>query len=157
MQCAIEGQGNYRLRRLGAIRFGLYAAPDHVRRHGAPERPEDLHRHPVIGWTEDLAYLAMANWLESRCSGLRPCLRLASFAAQFEAVRKGAGWAVLSDFAARRAGLVPALPGVFRPESELWLLTHGQSGALQRVRRVRDCVAAAIREELAAKSDAGCA
>lgn len=32
-------QGNYRMRKLGTIRFGLYASPDYIRRHGTPEQP----------------------------------------------------------------------------------------------------------------------
>lgn len=141
-------QGNYRLKKVGAIHFGLYASEGYVRRNGSPDVPEDLHRHKVIGWAEDLTYLTMANWLASHCPGIRPSLRLTSFAAQVEAVQKGAGWAVLPDFIAIPAGFVPGLPDLFRPESELWLLTHAQSRALQRVNLVRDRVIVAIREEL---------
>lgn len=140
--------GNYRLKKVAVIRFGLYASEDYVRRNGYPDVPEDLHRHQVIGWTEDLTYLAMANWLASHCPGVRPSLRLTSFAAQAEAVRQGAGWAVLPDFIAVPAGFAPGMPDLFRPESELWLLTHAQSRALQRVNLVRDRVIVAIREEL---------
>ncbi|MDQ7263021.1 LysR substrate-binding domain-containing protein [Paracoccus sp. PS-1] len=134
-----SSQGSYRLKKMGVIRFGLYASEEYVRRNGFPDVPEDLHRHRVIGWTEDLAYLAMANWLASHCPGVRPSLRLTSFAAQVEAVRKGGGWAVLPDFIAVPAGFVLGLPDLFSPESELWLLTHAQSLALPRVKLTRDC------------------
>lgn len=137
-------RGNYRIRKLGAIGFGLYAAPDHVRRHGSPQSPGDLHRHRIVGWSEDLGFLAMANWLSSHCPGLRPGLRLTSFAAQVAAVRHGAGWAVLPDFIARPAGFLPA-PGALPPlVTDLWLLVHEQAQALRRVRLVRECLADAL-------------
>lgn len=137
-------RGNYRIRKLGAIRFGLYAAPEHVRQHGSPQSPGDLHQHRVIGWTEDLGFLTMANWLNSHCPGLRPGLRLTSFAAQVEAVRHGAGWAVLPDFIARPAGFVAGLQALAPLVADLWLLVHEQAQALRRVRLVRECLADAL-------------
>ncbi len=138
-------RGNYRLKKVGAIRFGLYASPEYVARHGVPDAPEDLHRHRVIGWTEDFAFLTMAAWLNAHCPGLRPSLRLTSFATQVEAVGMGAGWAVLPDFIARPAGFLPGLASLPRLESDLWLLAHEQSLALPRVRSVRDHIAAALK------------
>lgn len=142
------GQGNYVMRKIGAIRFGLYASPGYVRRQGTPGRPGDLHRHRVVGWTDDLRFLTMAAWLESLCPGLRPSLRLMSLAAQIEAVRNDAGWAVLPDFAAVPAGLVPGLTDAPPLAPDLWLLTHAQSQALPRVRLARDYMVGALRDKL---------
>lgn len=140
-------RGNYRLSKVGTIRFGLYASAEYTRRHGIPQNPGDLHRHRVVGWTEDLSFLAMASWLGGQCPGLRPSLRLTSFAAQVEAVRNGAGWAVLPDFIARPGGFagLEALPGL---EADLWLLVHDHSLALPRVKLVRDRIASAVAERL---------
>lgn len=143
-------QGNYRIRKLGAIRFGLYATPDHARQYGIPERPQDLHHHRVIGWTEDHEFLAMATWLASHCAGLRPALHLTSLTAQLEAVRCGAGWAVLPEFVARPAGLQPGLDRVAQLVCDLWLLVHERSQALRRVQLVRDCLAACLQARFAA-------
>nr|BAH90433.1 LysR family transcriptional regulator [uncultured bacterium] len=140
-------RGNYRLRRVGAIRFGLYASADHVARHGTPGNPEDLHRHRMVGWTEDFAYLAMAAWLSGHCPGLRPSLRLTSLAAQVAAVEQGAGWAVLPDFIARPAGFLPGLVSLPPLGTDLWLLGHEQSLALPRVRLVRDHIAGVLKSK----------
>lgn len=137
-------QGNYRIRKVGSIRFGLYASPHYVREHGVPRNPDDLDRHRIIGWTEDLAFLTMAVWLTRHCPGARPTLRLTSFAAQFEAVRNGAGWAVLPDFIALPAGFLPALEDLPPLAADLWLLVHEQAQALRRVKLVRECIAAAL-------------
>ncbi len=137
-------RGNYRIRKIGAISFGLYASADHVAQHGTPRTADELHQHRVVGWTEDLAFLTMAGWLEGHCPGLRPALRLTSFAAQVEAVRHGAGWAVLPDFIARPAGFLPGLQALPPLVTDLWLLVHEQAQALPRVRLVRECVATTL-------------
>lgn len=137
-------QGNYRIRKVGTILFGLYASPEYVRKHGTPQSPDELLGHRVIGWTEDLGFLTMARWLASHCPGVRPSLRLTSFAAQVEAVRGNAGWAVLPDFIAGPAGFVPGLTDLSPLAPDLWLLVHEQALALRRVQRVRDCITAAL-------------
>lgn len=141
------GQGNYRIRKVGAIRFGLYASPGYVRQNGSPRDLDDMLRHRIIGWSEDLAFLTMATWLASHAPGLRPSLRLTSLAAQVEAVRNGAGWAVLPDFIGRPAGFVAGLEDLPPLEPDLWLLVHEQAQALRRVKLVRDCVSATLLAE----------
>lgn len=141
-------QGNYRMRKLGTIRFGLYASPDYIRRYGTPEQPDDLHRHRVVGWTENLRFLTMATWLERLCPGLRPALCLMSLAAQMEAVGNHAGWAVLPDFAAVPAGFLPALTSSPPLTPDLWLLTHEQSQTVPGVMLTRDCLAQALKAVL---------
>jgi len=136
--------GNYRVRKVGTIRFGLYASPDYVSRHGIPRNPDDMHRHGIVGWSEDMGFLTMATWLARNCPGLRPSLSLTSFVAQVEAVRNGAGWAVLPDFIALPAGFLPGLDGLPPLVSDLWLLVHEQAQTLQRVRLVRDCITATL-------------
>ncbi|MEI2296530.1 LysR family transcriptional regulator [Ensifer sp. MJa1] len=137
-------QGNYRQRRLGSTRFGLYAAPDYVARHGMPESAADLHHHRLIGWSEDLSYLVMVTWLDALCPGLRPAMRFSSFGGQMAAVKSGLGLAVLPDFAAEAAGFVPLLEQVPPLTSDLWLLVHGQSAELRRVRLVKEAVITAL-------------
>ncbi|WP_244427843.1 LysR family transcriptional regulator [Sinorhizobium fredii] len=133
-------RGNYRQRKLGHVAFGIYAAPGYAARQGTPASPADLYRHRVIGWTEDLRYLVMANWLEALCPGLQPALRLSSLGAQMAAVKHGLGLAELPSFAAEPAGLVSLLPEAPRLIPELWMLVHEQAAALPRVRHVKDAL-----------------
>lgn len=140
--------GSYRMKKIGEIGFGLYASDEYIRRNGIPARSEDLHRHRVIGWTEDLHFLTMATWLESVCPGIQPSLRLSSLGAQLSAARNGAGWAVLPDFAAVPAGLLPGLVDLPGLASDLWLLIHEQSQSLPRVKLARDYLVEALRGEL---------
>ena len=144
--------GNYRIRKVGSVRFGLYASPDYVRGHGTPQSPDDLRQHRVIGWTDDLAFLTMASWLTSQCPEIRPALRLTSFAAQVQAVGMGAGWSVLPDFIAQPSGFVPALKDLSPLAPDLWLLVHEPAQSLHRVQLVRDCLAQALAARFAAQA-----
>lgn len=146
LRLARPSEGNYRMRKIGEIRFGLYASPEYVERNGVPVHPQDLHRHRVIGWTEDLHFLSMATWLESVCPGVQPALRLTSLGAQLSAARNGAGWAVLPDFVAVPAGLSPGIVDFPRLASDLWLLTHEQSQSLPRVKLVRNYLIEILRK-----------
>lgn len=138
-------QGNYRIRKLGQVNFGLYASPDYVSRMGHPKTAEDLRRHNVIGWAEDFSYLLMVRWLQALCPGLQPSLRLMSFAAQLTAVRHGMGWAVLPDFSARAEGFVAADMDVPALRPDLWLLTHAEGSTRTEVIACRDAIVSAIR------------
>ena len=131
-------QGSYLQRRLGQISFGLYASKAYVARYGIPQRPEDLRNHRIIGWAPDLHYLTMAIWLEALYPGGQPIVRLSSLSAQLSAVRLGIGLAVLPNFAAQEADLVPALPEVSPLVSDLWILIHKRSGYLPRVEAVKN-------------------
>lgn len=137
-------QGNYRQRKLGQIPFGLYAAPDYLARHGMPTSPTDLHRHRLVGWSEELSYLIMVAWLETLCPGLQPALRFSSLGAQMAAVKNDLGLAVLPVFAAEPAGFVALLPDVPPLAPDLWLLVHEQAAELPRVRLVKEVVVAVL-------------
>lgn len=130
--------GPYKMQKIGQIPFGLFASPGYVSQHGAPMDPIDLHQHRIIGWSEDLHYLAMVGWLNAICPGLQISLRLNSLNAQRSAACSGFGWAVLPTFAAETAGLIPCLPEIAVKVPELWLLVHEQSSKLPRVALVRD-------------------
>lgn len=133
-------RGSYRQRKLGRVAFGMYASSSYIACHGTPASPADLHRHRVIGWTEDLRYLTMATWLEVLCPGLQPALRLSSLNAQIAAVKLGLGMAVLPSFAAETIGLLAVLQDAPRLMPDLWMLVHEQAAALPRVQLVKSAL-----------------
>lgn len=148
-------QGNYRQRRLGSLAFGLYAAPDYIVRHGMPASAIDLHRHRLIGWSEDLSYLIMVAWLETLCPGIEPAMRMTSLGAQMAGVKNGLGLAVLPAFAAEAAGFVRLLEDLPPLAPDLWLLVHEQSADLARVRLVKEAVTAALARFRLPSTDGG--
>lgn len=141
-------KGNYIIRRVGRVGFGLYAAPGHAAAAGIPAAPDDLRHHRVLGWSEDLDYLLMARWLAALCPGLEPQLRLTSLSAQLAAVRHGLGWAVLPHFAGRAEGFTPAPLETPTLEPDLWLLTHQEAAKRVEVRLCRDRILETLRSSL---------
>ncbi|MGY5775248.1 LysR family transcriptional regulator [Rhizobium sp. LEGMi135b] len=139
-------RGSYRLRKAGQVAFGIYASPSYIASHGIPKSPLDLHRHRVIGWTEDLRFLIMVTWLEALCDGLEPSLRLSSLNSQMAAVKRGLGLAVLPSFAAVKLGLVELLPDGPKLMPDLWMLVHQQAAELARVRLVKDALVEILAE-----------
>ncbi|WP_020591765.1 LysR family transcriptional regulator [Kiloniella laminariae] len=101
-----------------------------------------LQQQVWVGPGEKLFYLPLARWLREK--GLQPSVRTRhnSLLAVADAVRAGAGLAILPCFMAdedssllRLAGPLPELTG------ELWLLTHPDLRSVGRIRACMDFLA----------------
>lgn len=137
-------KGNYRMKRLGQLRFGLYASADYARHAGVPDTTEDLRRHRMIGWPAEFGYLLMARWLSTTCPEATPQLHLATLSAHLAAAKAGMGWAVLPEFSAQPYGLVRALPS-HALTADLWLLTRIASEPSIAAQRCVDALQRALR------------
>jgi DMSO/TMAO reductase YedYZ molybdopterin-dependent catalytic subunit/predicted amidohydrolase len=65
------------IRRIGAFALFLYASPGYLAEHGTPAGPEDLARHRVVDYVEDLVQIPDVHWLldvVSPPAGLLPLL-----------------------------------------------------------------------------------
>jgi hypothetical protein len=51
------------MRTVGKVEFGFYASRGHLDAHGMPISERELLSHRLIGWSDELGYLAMAGWL----------------------------------------------------------------------------------------------
>ncbi|MBI1171957.1 LysR family transcriptional regulator [bacterium] len=128
---APEG-GNLLVRRLATMGFGLYGPADGTRPARHVTWPDLAGAETLIGW--------------SRAFSAHDISRLAvnSLEALVAAVREGIGVGVLPHFLAQAAGLrliareLPQGGGMMRP---LFLVTHAELAASQRVRAVADCIA----------------
>jgi DNA-binding transcriptional LysR family regulator len=123
-------------RKLGRVAYAVYAA------HGfaLPQKPV-LQRLPWIGFDDNHSYMPGQQWLQKELGGARPVIRSNNWLVLLEAVRSGAGLAVLPcylgdrDRALRRVGGI--IPEVF---ADQWLLVHRDLRALPRVRAVMDAL-----------------
>ncbi|HLY89768.1 MAG TPA: LysR substrate-binding domain-containing protein [Acetobacteraceae bacterium] len=126
---------------LGPVDRVLVAAPAYLEERGAPDRPEDLHRHECIGYGYGPS---PAMWdvggLRLRVSG---CFRANSSEAVYRAVLSGLGIGLLPhiqvrhDLAAGR--LRPLLDGVIIDPLILSVIHRfGRTGLPPRIRVVRD-------------------
>ena len=133
-------RGDYSIRKVGRVVFGIYGSAGYFERHGIPLTTEELSNHRLIGWTEEFNYLTMMQWLREVCPEATLSLRLTSLSAQVAAVREGYGLAVLPAFAAERDGFNPAVSGVKPLTVTLWMLIHNLVKDLPRVRAVQQAV-----------------
>ncbi len=128
------------VRRLGAMRFDLYAA-QHYRALDEPGRWEFVAYGPALD------HLPQQQWLR-KIAGERPVVFEASdLASQHAAVRSGVGVAALPCFlAAHDTVLVQLAAETPAPVRELWLVVHADLRRAPAIRAVMDFVTALVTE-----------
>jgi DNA-binding transcriptional LysR family regulator len=133
-------------RKLGEVAYAVYAAPEIEFRNGR----DALKQMTWVGFDEEHAYMPGQAWLHALLDGKRPAIRSNDWQIIVEAVRAGAGLAVLpcylgdGDPKLRRIG-APLKEVV----AEQWLLVHRDLRALPRVRAVMDAIIRLFHDERA--------
>jgi len=132
-------------RKLGRAAYAVYGTAEMV--HGKPDR-ERLGRLPWLGFDDDHSYMPGQRWTHELLSGARPQVRVNNWLVLLEAVRAGAGIAVLPCYLVDND---PALHRIGAPLEEVavdqWLLVHRDLRNLPRVRAVMDAVIRLFQEE----------
>jgi DNA-binding transcriptional LysR family regulator len=129
-------------RKLGRVAYAVYA------NRALTVGKAELKGAPWIGFDDDHSYMPGQHWLQQLLDGARPAVRCNNWLVLFEAVRAGAGLAVLPCFLGdpdpqlHRIGSV--IPEVF---ADQWLLVHRDLRALPRVRAVMDAVITLFQRE----------
>jgi DNA-binding transcriptional LysR family regulator len=133
-------------RRLGELRYGLWAAKDYARRAGVPKTLGDvaahqfigfaapLHRHPVMPW---LASLGVQRWT----------LLCTTFGAQLAAARLGVGIAPLPNLSA--TDLIEVLPQKSAPSLTLYLVSSREALRKPHIRVFADALYKRVKEIMA--------
>lgn len=133
------------VRRLGTLRFGLFASSDYLARHGAPRSVTDFAGHTWVGFEpraegstasrDASASVPQARWLEKTFRIDRYAVRVSTTAGARTACACGLGVALLPTFAMNGAGapLVRLLPRLETPAREIWSVVHRD---VQRMARV---------------------
>jgi len=135
-------------RRLGQLRFGLYAAPSYLARHGTPRRTADLAAHQLVRLHTPVLP-AHERWLEERAAGASTRLWVTSLLAQHEAAR--AGWGIAAAAHLVLAGdpaLRPVLPRASLPSMEVWLAAHADVRKSVRVGRAWELLSTTLAHDL---------
>lgn len=131
-------------RRLFAVHFHLYAAPEYLKRHGAPQSVADLDNHRLIAFGGDIpGYLEDINWHISTGrpkNDLRTPIMVANaLTALLHAAETGMGIAVLPDYVVdQSAPLVRVLPGEAMPHLDCYLVYPEALKQVARVQVFRD-------------------
>lgn len=132
-------------RKLRGGRAALWAAPEFLRRHGRPQRIEDLAGLPFVGLSDPATMVGyLKAWgLPVTEDNIR--VHSDSMVAAWEMVRSGLGIGLMSDdIAARTGGVERVLPEFSPMEVEIWLTTHRELRTSRRIRVVYDFLAEAL-------------
>lgn len=131
-------EGSNVARRLGAMRFHLYAA----RGYEALAEPSGWE---FVAYGPALDHLPQQQWLR-KIAGERPVVfEAGDLASQHAAVRSGVGVAALPCFLAMHdTELVRLAAGTPAPVRELWLVVHADLRRAPAIRAVMDFVAALV-------------
>lgn len=88
-------------RRLFTVHFHIYASPDYIKNHGAPQKMADLDHHRLVTYSNPPTYLRSINWLIT--AGREklprsPAFRINNINGLKQAVVHGIGIAMLPDY-----------------------------------------------------------
>ncbi len=137
-------QGDLKLRRLGAVGYGLYAAPGYLADRGQPQAADGFAGHDLIDWPADYTVIPQVPWLRGLAWAATVVMRSNSASARAAAAAAGSGIALLPRLTADAdAGLVRLDAGP--PAQELWLVSHRDLAQVPRVRAMLDHLAAVAR------------
>ena len=131
-------EGSNVARRLGTMRFDLYAARDY-------EALDEPSGWEFVAYGPALDHLPQQQWLRE-VAGERPVVfEAGDLASQHAAVRSGVGVAALPSFlAAHDAKLVRLAASTPVPVRELWLIVHADLRRAPAIRAVMDYVTALV-------------
>ena len=138
-------------RHLMNIEWQVCASPDYLKKHGVPQRPEDLDAHKLILFGDYHPPVSDVNWLAE--AGRRPgnprraLLEVNSTQAVMLAIRSGLGIGALPDFVMAEApDLVRVLPDLKVPKVEVYFVYPEELRNSKRVAVFRDFLLARLAE-----------
>lgn len=134
-------------RRLGRVAYAVYGSPS-----VAPAGParEDLRRVPWVGFDDDHNYMPGQSWVLTLLEGARPSVRVNNWLVLHDAVRAGAGLAVLPCYLGDEDPSISRIgPLVEEAACDQWLLVHRDLRTLPRIRAVIDALVELFQEERA--------
>lgn len=140
-------QGRLVARKLADYTLGLYASRAYIENYGYPETTEELLKHVLIGYVEDLIPTPALNYYDEIDQNWSARFECASALGQMQAVKAGAGIGVLHTFIAREdPDLIPILKQkVIR--RAYWVTYHESTRSLRRITAVSDFINEVIDRE----------
>lgn len=134
-------------RKLVDYSLGFYAHRDYLARHGEPQSRDDLSKHRLVGYVEDLIFSQSLNYAGEMVRGEQAQFECASALGQTEAVKAGLGIGILHGFLAREdPNLVEILPQR-SIQRAYWAIYHESTRRLRRITAVSDYVYQLVEQE----------
>ena len=138
-------QATLTAKKLGSVGVGVYAHKSYIAKHGAPQQPEDLIHHALIGYdADDIMIRGFANYGQVLTKESF-ALRSDDLMVQWQALVAGCGIGFVADYMGRnQPDLVKLLPMLVIPPLPMWLAVHREIRSSQRIRAVFDYLATAL-------------
>jgi DNA-binding transcriptional LysR family regulator len=138
-------------RHLITMQWHVCAAPEYLKRHGVPKRPEELDAHRLILFGNHHPPVPDINWLAE--VGRRPgnprraVLEVNSLQAQLLAIRSGAGIGAIPDYAmSENTDLVRIMTDLKGPKIDVFFVYPEELRNSKRVAVFRDFLLARLAE-----------
>jgi DNA-binding transcriptional LysR family regulator len=137
------GEESLVARKIADSPWAIFASKSYIRRHGRPERLEDLNQHAIVEFAGELAANHAARWMKSVAPNATIAVRGNSMLGVVAAVRSGAGMAPLPMLlGTAEDGLESVLTSIPEIDSKLYLVMHADLQHTPRVRAFCDFVVA---------------
>lgn len=139
-------QANLLSQRVGAIALGFHAHRRYLERHGTPQTLRDLHRHRLIGFDRQLAYIRDILKDRPDLAEIQYAFRCDSNVAQFAAIRAGIGIGMCQRALARQhTNLIEVLPGQLNLNLDTYVVMHEDLKHSPRCRVTFDALVQGLR------------
>ena len=130
-------RGSVIVTKLADYTLHLYGQREYLARRPLVARREDLRHHAFVNYVDDLLFTKELQFLDQLHQPERFALRSTSITAQYEAVRAGAGLAVLPAFLADRDPILArVLPQQARFTRTFWMSMPAEAKHLARTQAV---------------------
>ena len=140
-------QGNFVVKRVGALAFGLYGSPVYLAAHPIRQTTPPIVGHRLIAWGDPLSFVALPKALRAWAGEGSDVLRVDSMQTQIMAIKSGRGLGVLPCVSvAGDAGLEMVMPDLCRQDEPIWLVVHDDIRHARRVRVVCDFLERVVRQ-----------
>src|SRR5215207_4747784 len=135
------GEESLIARKIADSQWAIYASRSYIKRHGRPERPEDLDRHAIVEFGGEMAHIHAGRWLRITAPRATVAARGGSMLGVLAAVKSGAGLAPLPMLlGGTEDDLEPVLAPVPELDSKIYLVMHSDLRRNARVRAYCDFV-----------------
>lgn len=125
--------------KLGNYALMLYASKRYLCAAPPIRTAQDLARHRLVGYVDDLIYSPKLRYLDELPVAVSPSIKCSSIVGQYHATKAGGGLCILPCFIADQdRSLVRVLPDEVRIERTFWLAVHEDIRSFARVRAVLD-------------------
>uniref|UniRef100_UPI0035CB841D LysR family transcriptional regulator n=1 Tax=uncultured Sphingomonas sp. TaxID=158754 RepID=UPI0035CB841D len=132
------------VRKIGAMAFGAYAAPDYLARFGAPDWTAAAAGHRIVRVQDDLLDTPDGRWFARHAAAAELALFANSREVQVRAVGAGLGLGYLPCYLADPQENLVRLAAPERLTREIWMGVHRDTRHAPRIQAVQDAILDAV-------------